>query len=112
MGVTITEKAAQEFKRFQEKEDLGENAIVRVAIQSGGCSGFMYDLSFDVESSINSKDDTVAEIHDITLVVDKKSMLYLDGTVVDYYSDLNQQGFIFKNPNETNSCGCGKSAQF
>lgn len=86
-----------------------EVAMLRVKVVGGGCSGFSYSLNFD--SSFDEKADTKYEKHGVIVVVDKKSALYLDGTEIDYYSDIDKRGFVFNNPNATKTCGCGSSFQ-
>ena len=109
MIITITERAASEIKRVMNEESMNETigSLLRVAVAGGGCSGFQYNLTFDSES--DAVKDNVFEQHGITVVVDKKSALYLDGTIVDYYTGLDKRGFTFENPNATRSCGCGSS---
>lgn len=79
---------------------------VRVGVKSGGCSGLSYDLTFD-----NKKEekDKVFEENGIKIIVDKKSFLYLVGTVLEYSGGLNGKGFVFNNPNANRTCGCGES---
>ena len=80
--------------------------FVRVGVKSGGCSGLSYDLTFDKETQENDK---VFEENGVTLVVDKKSFLYLVGTTLEYSGGLNGKGFVFNNPNANRTCGCGES---
>ena len=90
-------------------EDDGFNAstdYVRVGVKSGGCSGLSYDLKFDKELGENDK---VFEDNDIQIAVDKKSFLYLAGTILEYSGGLNGKGFVFNNPNAQRTCGCGES---
>jgi iron-sulfur cluster assembly protein len=89
--------------------DDGFNAttdFVRVGVQSGGCSGLSYDLTFD-----NKKEDSdkVFEENNVKIIVDKKSFLYLVGTTLEYSGGLNGKGFVFNNPNANRTCGCGES---
>ncbi len=79
---------------------------VRVGVKSGGCSGLSYELTFD--DKINES-DKVFEANAIRSLVDKKSFLYLVGTVLEYSGGLNGKGFVFKNPNAQRTCGCGES---
>ena len=79
---------------------------VRVGVKSGGCSGLSYDLTFDKNQQENDK---VFEENDIKIVVDKKSFLYLVGTTLEFSGGLNGKGFVFNNPNATDTCGCGTS---
>ena len=79
---------------------------MRVSVKSGGCSGLSYDLDFD--NKIQDSDE-VFEDNNMKLVVDKRSVLYLFGTTLDFSSGLNGKGFEFKNPNATRTCSCGES---
>ena len=80
--------------------------FVRVGVKSGGCSGLSYDLKFDKTIQENDK---VFEDNDIKIAVEKKSYLYLIGTVLEYSGGLNGKGFVFNNPNAQRTCGCGES---
>jgi len=80
--------------------------FVRVGVKSGGCSGLSYELKFDKE---NQDDDKVFEDNGVKIIVDKKSFLYLVGTVLEYSGGLNGTGFVFNNPNAQRTCGCGES---
>jgi iron-sulfur cluster assembly protein len=104
--IQITEKAKQKILDLRKMEDGPEDANVRVSVQGGGCSGLMYDLSFD--ASINETDQ-VYEDKGIKILVDKKSLLYLLGTTLDFSDGLNGKGFQFLNPNASRTCGCGES---
>ncbi|MFY1045461.1 HesB/IscA family protein [Chryseobacterium sp. GP-SGM7] len=79
---------------------------IRVGVKSGGCSGLEYVLGFD-----NKKEETdqIFEDNGIKIVVEKKAILYLAGTVLEYSGGLNGKGFIFNNPNASRTCGCGES---
>ena len=110
MGITLTERAASEVKKvLTEQKQSPDTMMLRVGVVGGGCSGFSYDLKFD--DSFDEKLDSKSVQHDVTVVVDKKSALYLDGTTVDYYEGLEKRGFTFDNPNAVKSCGCGSSFQ-
>ncbi len=108
MSVSLSEKAAIEVKRIFQEQDLGEETVLRIGVQGGGCSGFAYSLNFD---NAVSERDRVADFHGVKLAVDKKFDPYLDGTVIDFYDGLEKRGFVFNNPNVTKSCGCGSSFQ-
>lgn len=82
------------------------NDYVRVGVKSGGCSGLSYELDFDNKMS---ETDKVFEDNDVRIIVDKKSFLYLVGTVLEYSGGLNGKGFVFNNPNAQRTCGCGES---
>ncbi|MFT5736436.1 MAG: iron-sulfur cluster assembly protein [Maribacter sp.] len=79
---------------------------VRVGVKSGGCSGLSYELDFDnkVEET-----DKLFEDNNVRIIVNKKSFLYLVGTVLEYSGGLNGKGFVFNNPNAQRTCGCGES---
>lgn len=90
-------------------EDDGFDAAkdyVRVGVKSGGCSGLSYDLKFDNEIGENDK---VFEDNNIRVAVEKKSFLYLAGTILEFSGGLNGKGFVFNNPNANRTCGCGES---
>ena len=79
---------------------------VRVGVKSGGCSGLSYDLTFDKKIGENDK---VFEDNSIKIAVEKKSFLYLAGTILEFSGGLNGKGFVFNNPNASRTCGCGES---
>ncbi|MFN9271289.1 MAG: HesB/IscA family protein [Planctomycetaceae bacterium] len=106
MPVTLTEKAASEVKKVMQDKNL-QSSVLRIGVVGGGCSGFQYSLGFD--EAANPEKDVVEEHHGIRVAVDKKSELFLDGTVLDYYDGLEKRGFTFNNPNAVKSCGCGSS---
>ena len=108
MGVTLTEKAADEVKKIITDQSLPEGTVLRIGVKGGGCSGFAYDLNFDTDTSDR---DRVVEQHGVKMAVDKKFDPYLDGTVLDFYDGLEKRGFVFENPNVVKSCGCGSSFQ-
>lgn len=86
------------FKPFED--------YIRVGVKSGGCSGLEYVLKFDNEKT---ESDQVFEDNGIKIIIDKKSILYLAGTTLEYSGGLNGKGFIFNNPNANRTCGCGES---
>ena len=104
--VTVTEIAKNKIIELREKDGLTGEHGVRVAVEGGGCSGLMYDLKFDFETRPN---DHIFEDNGIKVFVDKKSLLYLICTELDFSDGLNGKGFQFKNPNATRTCGCGES---
>jgi len=107
MSVTITEKAAKEVQRVMSEQSMPQETILRVGVVGGGCSGFQYSLGFDTKT--DPAKDELFEQHGIRVAVDRKSELYLDGTVLDFYDGLEKRGFTFNNPNAVKSCGCGSS---
>lgn len=90
------------------KDDGFDAAVdyVRVGVKSGGCSGLSYELKFDKHLSENDK---VFEDNNVKIAVEKKSFLYLAGTILEYSGGLNGKGFVFNNPNANRTCGCGES---
>ncbi|MDA1013857.1 MAG: iron-sulfur cluster assembly accessory protein [Planctomycetota bacterium] len=107
----LTQKAADELHRVlnEQKATLPANPVVRIRLAAGGCSGFEYGLGIDDSARVDTQADEVSEQFGVHMVVDKKSSLYLAGTVMDYYESLEKRGFTFENPNATKSCGCGSS---
>ena len=89
-----------------KEEGHDENSFVRVSVTSGGCSGLSYNLGFDNEKK---DDDNIFEDNEIKILVNKKSLLYLVGTTLEYSGGLNGKGFVFNNPNASRTCGCGES---
>jgi iron-sulfur cluster assembly protein len=111
--ITVTEKAAAEVRRhiasmIEQKEIEADGKLyLRVRVQGGGCSGFQNKL--DLDPKFDEKTDHKFEFHGVEVVIDKRSMLYLDGAVVDFHDDLNKRGFTISNPNAKSTCGCGSS---
>jgi len=111
INIKVTESAIKEFKKALEEssDQSSEESLVRVSVQGGGCSGFTYGLGFVDQSDVKPEEDIVEEFDGLKVVVDKKSLLYLDGTTIDWVESLNQRGFKFDNPNAKKTCGCAKS---
>jgi iron-sulfur cluster assembly protein len=109
MALKLTERAAQEVRRFQQEHNFDDSMLLRIGVAGGGCSGFNYTLNFD--DNFDEKADSKYECYGVPVVVDKKSSLYLDGTTIDWHESLEKQGFTFENPNAVKSCGCGSSFQ-
>lgn len=107
-GVIPTDAALTELQKVIKESNL-ENVHVRVAVAGGGCSGFQYRMAFEEADQIDPDLDTVESHGDVRFVIDKKSLLYLDGTTLDWIDDLNNRGFKFDNPQSRHSCGCGRS---
>jgi iron-sulfur cluster assembly protein len=95
------------------KQELGTSAAafgkvhLRMRVVGGGCSGFQHKL--DLDPDVNPKLDDVFEFHGIPVVVDRRSLMYLDGAQVDFHDELNRPGFSISNPNAKSHCGCGSS---
>ena len=104
--IKVTDKAKNRIVQLRESDNLDTNYNLRVSVQGGGCSGLMYSLDFDNKTS---ETDEVFEDQGVKIYVDKKSILYLLGTTLDFSDGLNGKGFQFINPNATRTCGCGES---
>jgi iron-sulfur cluster assembly protein len=104
--VTVTSIAKNKIVELRQKEGKSLSDGIRVAVEGGGCSGLMYNLEFDSE---HRPTDHVFEDNGVKILVDKKSLLYLAGTQLDFTDGLNGKGFHFINPNATRTCGCGES---
>ena len=104
--ISVTDKAKDQLMVLRTEEGHSAGHNVRVSVKGGGCSGLMYDLEFD--DKITDGDD-VFEDKGVKVIVDKKSLLYLLGTTLDFSDGLNGKGFQFVNPNASRTCGCGES---
>lgn len=104
--ITVTDKAKDKITEIRSSEGKPFDSHIRVGVEGGGCSGLMYNLEFDTDSKPN---DMQFEDKGVKIVVDRKSLLYLAGTVLDFSDGLNGKGFQFINPNATRTCGCGES---
>lgn len=104
MTVTITERAAKHVSTFLSKR--GKGVGVRLGVRTSGCSGMAYKLEF--VDAVDA-DDVVFEGHGVKVVVDPKSLPYIDGTELDFAREGLNEGFKFNNPNVKNECGCGES---
>jgi len=103
--ITLTDNAASKAAPLLAAEGASEMAL-RVAVKSGGCSGFSYDMYFDGDIAT---DDITLTFGAVRVVVDPASAPMLEGASLDYKDGLNEQGFAITNPSATRSCGCGKS---
>lgn len=103
--IQVTENAKS--KAIQLMSEEGKDGFfIRVGVKGGGCSGLMYELTFD--DQIKDTDKSFKD-NGMQVVVDKKSFLYLIGTTLDFSGGLNGKGFVFSNPNADRTCGCGES---
>jgi iron-sulfur cluster assembly protein len=110
MAITLTELAAKQIKDIIQQQNLPEGQTkLRVGVKGGGCSGFSYML--DLTEEVAADTDEELESNGVPILIDSKSLLYLDGTEIDFKDDVMQSGFVFKNPNATSTCGCGSSFQ-
>jgi len=105
--IILTESAAKEISSIIEQQELdAEKVRLRVGVKGGGCSGFSYIL--DLTENEKDTDESFAN-HGVTVIVDPKSLLYLNGVTIDFKDEVMGRGFVFQNPNATSSCGCGSS---
>ena len=102
--ITLTPGAIDKVKSIlaERNEDMG----LRIAVVGGGCSGFQYQMTLDKEAQV---DDKVLDMDGLKVYVDTRSILYLNGTKIDYVDSPNESGFKFDNPNAKASCGCGET---
>jgi len=105
MAISITEQGAKRINDFLTNR--GSGIGVRLGVKTTGCSGMAYVIEFVDE--INADEDVTFDSNGVTIVVDKKSLVYIDGTEMDYVKEGLNEGFEFKNPNEKDACGCGES---
>ena len=104
MSVTLTEAAARHVKRYIAKR--GKGVGVRLGVKTTGCSGLAYKLEYADEVA---EEDVIFEDHGVKVLVDPKSLAYIDGTQLDFVREWLNEGFKFINPNERDRCGCGES---
>jgi iron-sulfur cluster assembly accessory protein len=105
--ITVTEAARSKAAALRENEGQSEDAVLRVGVQGGGCSGFQYSLEFGERRD----DDTLLAYPEITVAVDPFSGPLIAGSILDYDGSISGQGFHFTNPQVSAGCGCGKSFQ-
>jgi iron-sulfur cluster assembly protein len=104
MAITLTEKAATHVSNFLSKR--GKGVALRLGVRTSGCSGLAYKLEYADEVK---PEDQLFESHGVKVVVDPKSLPYLDGTELDFAKEGLNEGFKFNNPNVKDACGCGES---
>ncbi|WP_047418032.1 iron-sulfur cluster assembly accessory protein [Cellulophaga sp. Hel_I_12] len=105
--IQVSETAKKRVITMMEDDGFDSSKdYVRVGVKSGGCSGLSYELKFDNKIT---ESDKIFEDNEVRILVDKKSFLYLVGTVLEYSGGLNGKGFVFNNPNAQRTCGCGES---
>jgi iron-sulfur cluster assembly protein len=115
MAIILTELAAKEIKSIVDQQNnaargTGEEPkklFLRVGVKGGGCSGFSYSL--DLTESMNEETDEHWQQNGVDVICDSKSLLYLEGTKIDFKDEIMGRGFVFQNPNATSTCGCGSS---
>lgn len=105
--IEVTENAAEQARSLLDGEGLDDDiAGLRLFVQQGGCAGLSYGMRFDDEPE---DDDTIYEHHDLRVFVDPASLKYIEGSVLDFESGLQAEGFHVENPNVVSECGCGES---
>jgi iron-sulfur cluster assembly accessory protein len=102
--ITLTSRAAQQVRAMHAELNAPDRRL-RVFVESGGCSGFQYGMSFDEKKS----GDVEFASEGVLILMDPASLAYLDGSAVDFDDGLHGKGFEIKNPNAQSTCGCGKS---
>jgi iron-sulfur cluster assembly protein len=103
--IVVTDKAAEWIHRLKEEHGAGPEAGLKIAVEGGGCSGFQYKMDFLPAD----EEDRVFENGDARVFVDAKSLMFVEGSVLDYNDALTNGGFVIKNPHSTGECGCGMS---
>ena len=104
MGVTLTDRAAQHVTRYLQRR--GKGIGLRLGVKTTGCSGLAYKLEY---ADASQPEDRQFESHGVTVLVDPKSLPYIDGTELDFVREGLNEGFKFNNPNVKSECGCGES---
>ncbi|MBP6419514.1 MAG: iron-sulfur cluster assembly protein IscA [Burkholderiaceae bacterium] len=104
MAITLTEAAARHVSRYLARR--GQGLGVRLGVKTSGCSGLAYTLEYVDQAEA---EDVVFENHGVKLLIDPKSLAYIDGTQLDFVREGLNEGFRFSNPNERDRCGCGES---
>jgi iron-sulfur cluster insertion protein len=103
--ITLTPRAAQQIRAMLAEADSDGTKRLRVFVESGGCSGFQYGMSFDEVKA----DDAQLESEGVAIVMDATSLAYMQGSKIDFDDGLQGKGFEIINPNAQSTCGCGKS---
>lgn len=104
--LTVSEKAKTRIAQLMQESNYSPDYFLRVGVESGGCSGLSYKLDFD--NNVQAGDE-IFDDNGVRVVTDKRSVLYLFGTELDFSDGLNGKGFTFNNPNASRTCSCGES---
>ena len=104
--ITVSDKAKKRIEDLMQEQMHDASFFLRVGVESGGCSGLSYKLDFDNQVKTG---DEVFDTNGVKIVTDKRSVLYLFGTELDFTDGLNGKGFTFNNPNASRTCSCGES---
>lgn len=110
--VKLTDRAAEEVRRIADENEVDGPVFLRAGVKGGGCSGFQYSLDMTDKDTVTETDETFEHESDawkVTVIVDSKSNLYMDGTTIDFKDGIMGRGFVFDNPNASSCCGCGQS---
>ncbi len=103
--ISLTPRAAAQVRALQSELGPADGRLLRLFVESGGCSGFQYGMSFDLPKP----DDQTIQTEGVSVLMDPASLAYLAGSSVDFDDGLQGKGFEIKNPNAQSTCGCGKS---
>ena len=103
--LSMSPSAIEAIKELVAQEEIPADKLLRVGVKGGGCSGLTYILDFDVQNEF----DEVFDFDGLKVLADQRHLIYLMGTEVDYEYGLNDRGFVFRNPNASETCGCGTS---
>ena len=104
-SVSLTDGAVKQLYKIKQDENITDDYGLRIGVKGGGCSGFTYILGFDVKK----ENDHEHMVNGIKVYMEKAHALYLIGMEIDWVDGLNNRGFVFNNPNATDTCGCGTS---
>jgi iron-sulfur cluster assembly protein len=104
MSITLTNEASERMNNYLSNR--GSGIGIRLSVQTTGCSGLGYNIEF---VDVINDDDSVFEVSGVKVIVDAKSLIYIDGTEIDFVKDGLNEGFEFNNPNAKAECGCGES---
>jgi iron-sulfur cluster assembly protein len=104
-AVILTDRAVNQINKIRLDESIPDDQYLRVGVKGGGCSGMSYILGFDYKNDFDMELDR----NGILVIVDKRHVIYLGGTVVDFKDGLDARGFTFENPRAASTCGCGSS---
>lgn len=102
--ITLTSRAANKVRSLHEDVE-DQSKLLRIFVESGGCSGFQYGMSFDEKKEA----DSVIESEGVSILMDEASLAYMNGSTIDFDDGLQGKGFEIQNPNAQSTCGCGKS---
>ena len=103
--IKLTPSAVKQLRRIMEEQKVPEGYGLRVGVKGGGCSGFSYILGFDEQK----EKDQVYDIEGLPVFIERSHGMYLLGMEIDWHEGLNNRGFVFNNPNASDTCGCGSS---